>query len=119
MHNVAIVFDPDYSSSLEKLAFHTPVWLIDTPANRAAAEDVWRASVDWPHMTVTLFRPPANHVTKREWSALLAEIAIRERTVEAVDAIGAPLTLMARAALVDAGYARFDETATGFKAKKF
>ena len=36
---VAIVFDENYSSQLEKTAFHTPVWLIDTPENRAAAEE--------------------------------------------------------------------------------
>jgi len=43
--SVAIVFAEDYSSQLEKLAFHTPVWLIDTPENRTAAEEAWRTAV--------------------------------------------------------------------------
>jgi len=35
---VAIVVDPHYSAHLEALADQMPVWIADTPRNRAAAE---------------------------------------------------------------------------------
>jgi hypothetical protein len=109
--NVAVVFTPDFSERLEKLAFHTPVWLIETPENRAAAQSVWLHAVEWPHMRVTLFRP------REEWRTLLAQIAI-EHAVDHLDVTGTPLTDAAREALQDAGFARIDATAEGFRARK-
>jgi hypothetical protein len=114
--NIAIVFDSDFSQQLEKLAFRAPVWLVDTPQNRAAAETVNHAAVEWPHISVTIFRPLES--TKEDWRSLLEQITLRERTLEAVDVIGAPLTLVARAALAESGLARFDETESGFRARR-
>lgn len=109
---LVIVFDEDYSAQLERLAFHTPVWLVDTPANRAAAEDAWRAAIEWPHITVTLFR-------RQEWDTLLEQISFQEkRPVDAMEVIGEPLSDPARLALNDAGFDRFDETDHGFRARK-
>lgn len=116
--NVAVVFEPDYSAQLERLAFRTPVWLVDTPANRAAAEEAWRAAVEWPHITVTLFRPPDEQPAREDWQALIDQIEFKEGSVESLEAIGTPFTLMARAVLIGAGFTRFDETATGFRAKR-
>ena len=116
--SVAVVFETDYSAQLERLAFHTPVWLIDTSENRAAAESMWRKAVDWPHLVVTLFRAPAAQPTREDWRVLLAEIAMNERAFEAIESIGAPLTPVAHAAMVEAGFARFDETTTGFRARR-
>lgn len=107
-----IVFDEDYSTELEKLAFHTPVWLVDTPANRNAAEQAWHAAIEWPHITVTLFR-------RQEWDTLLEQIVFQaRRTVETMDVIAAPLTDPARAAFRDAGFERLEETDLGFRAKR-
>jgi hypothetical protein len=115
---VAVVFAPDYAAELEKLAFRMPVWLVDTPVNHRAAEDAWRAALEWPHVTVTLFRPPPAHPTRDEWTALLEQISLRERAVEAIEVIGTPMSVAARAVLVEAGFARFDETPNGFKARR-
>ena len=112
------MFEPDYSAQLERLAFHTPVWLIDTPENRTAAEDVWRKAVDWPHLVVTLFRAPAAQPTGDDWRTLLAEIAMNERSFEALESIGVALTPITYNAMVEAGFARFDETPTGFRARR-
>lgn len=116
---VAVVFDPDYSASLERLAFHTPVWLVDTPENRIAAEEVWRKAVEWPHLVVTLFRAPSGQPTGEDWRTLLAEIATRERSFEALESIGETLSPDAHASMVDAGFTRFDETPTGFRARRW
>jgi hypothetical protein len=108
--SVAVVLAEDYSSQLEKLAFHTPVWMIDTPENRSAAEIAWHAAIEWPHISVTLFR-------KTDWSSLLRQIALHERH-DALDVIGAPLTDEARDALETAGFVRVEETAGGFRARR-
>jgi hypothetical protein len=108
--SVAIVFAEDYSGQLEKLAFHTPVWLIDTPENRNAAEDAWRTAVEWPHITVTLFR-------EDDWRILLELIALREK-FDLVEAIDTFLTPHARDALEAAGFVRIEETASGFRARR-
>ena len=116
--SIAIVFNPDFSSELEKLAFRTPVWIVDTPPNHAAAEEAWRAAVEWPHITVTLFRPPENEPTIDDFHALLGQISIREFSVDVLEVYGAPLTLGARAAIEETGLAKFEETETGFRARR-
>lgn len=110
--NVAVVFVEDFSERLEKVAFHSPVWLVDTPPNRAAAEDAWRAAVEWPHITVTLFR------ATDDWRTLLHQIELHDRSVDAMEVIGSSLTAAIRAALVGAGFTKFDETSGGFRAKR-
>ena len=109
--SIAIVFAEDYSGALERLAFHTPVWLVDTPANREAAEQAWHAANEWPHISVTLFRPD------HDWSALLDQIALHEK-FDVVEAIGAPLAPSARDALEGAGFVRIEETESGFRARR-
>lgn len=108
--SVAIVFAEDFSALLEKLAFHTPVWMIDTPANRAAAEQAWRTAVEWPHITVTLFR-------EDDFQILLGQIALRER-FEVVEAIGTMLTPRVRDALEASGFVRIEQTDSGFRARR-
>ena len=109
--SVAIVFAEDFSAQLEKLSFHTPVWLIDTPENRSAAEEAWQRAIEWPHISVTLFR-------RDDWQALLDQIALQKRPVDAIEVIGVPLTNVARSTLEEAGYVRFEETANGFRVKR-
>jgi hypothetical protein len=108
---VAIVFVDDFSTQLEKLSFHTPVWLVDTPENRAAAEAAWQRAIEWPHISVTLFR-------RDDWQALLDQIALQNRPADAIEIIGTPLTPVARTALEEAGFARFDETGNGFRVRR-
>lgn len=110
--SVAIVFADDFSAQLEKLSFHTPVWLADTPANHTAAEEAWQRAIEWPHISVTLFRP------REEWRPLLDQIALRERGVDAIEVIGRPLADDARAELTAAGFVRFEEMGGGFRARK-
>ena len=108
--SVAVVFDPDFSTSLEKVAFHTPVWMIDTPENRSAAEQAWRTAIDWPHISVTLF-------SDYDWTTLLYQISLNER-FEMLEVLGSPLSPEARNALLSAGFERIEETAHGFRARR-
>lgn len=107
--SVAIVFTPDFSAELQKLAFRTPVWLIDTPANRGAAEIEWHNATEWPHISVTLFR------AEDDLKTLLKQIELQARGVDAIEVIG---TLPQPAVLAGAGFTRVDETANGFRARR-
>lgn len=109
--NVAIVFAPDFSERLPKLAFHTTVWLVETPENRAAAEVEWLRAVEWPHIAVTLFR------AEQPFRALLDQVALHH-DVDAIEVIGTAPGDEARTALQNAGFQRIDETAEGFRARK-
>ena len=109
--NVAVVFTPDYSEHLQRLAFHTPVWIVETPENRAAAEEAWLRAVDWPHIDVTVFR---SNETLR---TLLAQVVLQHE-VDAVDVIGATIDDTAREMLAEAGFPRVEPTADGFRARK-
>lgn len=115
--NVAVVFARDYSAELERLAFHTPVWIAETPENRGAAEDAWRAAVEWPHISVTLFRAPDGEPAREDWRTLVDQISV-ERGIDGIDVIGVPLSPLALDALREVGFAKFEETAEGFRAKK-
>jgi hypothetical protein len=108
--SVAVVFDPDFSSSLEKVAFHTPVWMVDTPENRTAAEHAWRKAIEWPHISVTLF-------SDKDWTTLLYQVSLNER-FDMLEVLGTPLTSEAREALENAGFVRIEETASGFRARR-
>jgi len=108
--SVAVVFAEDFSSHLEKLSFHTPVWMVDTPANRTAAEAAWMQAIEWPHISVTLFRPV-------EWQTLLEQVALQEK-FDVVEAIGAELTPQVREVLESAGFVRIEQTASGFRARR-
>ena len=107
-----IAFAEDFSAELEKVSFHTPVWLADTPANHTAAEEAWQRAIEWPHISVTLFRPD------EDWTELLGQIALQRRGVDGIDVIGGSLTPEAKAALTAAGFTRFEDTTNGFRARR-
>ena len=118
MRLVTVVFTDDYSEELEKTAFRSAVWLADTPANHTAAEAAWHAAVEWPHIAVTLFRPPAANPNREEWQSLLAQMRLQGRSFDVMDVIGSQLTDAAREALAESGFTRLDETTDGFRARK-
>ena len=39
---VTVVLDPDFGDKLRALPAGEPVWAVDTPANRAVGEAIWR-----------------------------------------------------------------------------
>ena len=116
--SIAIVFAEDFSAQLEQLSFHTPVWLVDTAENRAAAEAAWQRAIEWPHISVTLFRSPSVKPSRDDWRALLDQIALHERSVDSIEIFGQTLTNAARAALSEGGFERFEDTAGGFRVRR-
>ena len=53
---VAVVLDPEYGNHLAVLADEKPVWIVDAPANRAAAEALWASkSTKSAELSLTTF----------------------------------------------------------------
>jgi hypothetical protein len=103
---VAIVFDTEFGERLATLAMRMPVWIVESVTNRAAVSEAWNRATEWPHISVTVFRPPD------DLKHLLPQIGHPQR----VDVIGLPLTDEAREALRAAGFTKIAETNDGFRA---
>ena len=103
---VAIVFDRQFGDRLATLVMRTPVWIVESNANRAAISEASNRATEWPHISVTVFRPPG------DLKHLLSQIGQPKR----VDVIGLPLSDDAKEALTDAGFTKIAETSEGFRA---
>jgi hypothetical protein len=104
---VAIVFDREFGDRLGELAMRMPVWIVESNANRPAVAAAWNRASEWPHISVTVFRPPG------DLRLLLTQIGQPQR----VDVIGMRLKEEVREILTDAGFATVVETSDGFRAK--
>jgi hypothetical protein len=103
---VAIVFDRELGDRLGELAMRMPVWIVESNANRPAVAAAWNRASEWPHISVTVFRPPG------DLRLLLTQIGQPQR----VDVIGMRLKDEVRDALMAAGFTKFVETSDGFRA---
>jgi hypothetical protein len=112
---VALVLAPDFRDRLQKLAFRMPVWIVETPENRRAAQEVWRMADEWPQINVTVFHGMPSK--REEWLEQLRLIDLHGR-MSAIEVIGGEMTLPARAALTELGFTKFEETADGFRARR-
>jgi len=103
---VAIVFDAEFGDRLSGLVMRMPVWIVESAANRPAVSEAWNRATEWPHISVTVFRPPD------DLKNLLSQIGHPQR----VDVIGMLLSDDAREALHAAGFTKIVETSDGFRA---
>src|SRR5437762_9411726 len=103
---VAIVFDAEFGDRLAGLVMRTPVWIVESSANRTAVAEAMNRATEWPHISVTVFR------SRDDLKHLLSQVGHPQR----VDVIGLPLSNDAREAMRAAGFTRIVETSEGFRA---
>ena len=103
---VAIVFDREFGDRLLTLAMRTPVWIVESSANRTAVAEAMNRATEWPHISVTVFRPTD------ELKHLLSQIGHPQR----VDVIGLSLSDAVREAMRGAGFTDVVRTSDGFRA---
>lgn len=61
-HRLFIVLEQEFGDRLLELNRSGPVWIVDTPVNRAAAERVWSANPNCAHLDgVTTFKIDVSH----------------------------------------------------------
>jgi|SRR5438270_7160135 len=103
---VAIVFDREFGDRLLTLVMRTPVWIIESEANRPVVSEAWNRATEWPHISVTVFRPID------DLKNVLSQIGHPQR----VDVIGLQLSDDVREAMRAGGFTKIAQTADGFRA---
>jgi hypothetical protein len=103
---VTIVFDAEFGDRLLTMVMRTPVWIVESSANRSAVAEAMNRATEWPHISVTVFRPTD------DLKHLLSQIGHAQR----VDVIGLRLSDDVREAMRGAGFTNVVETSDGFRA---
>jgi hypothetical protein len=123
-YTVGIVVDPAFGDHLGALAQRMPVWVVDTPANRATAEAHWRAHPGASAATgLTTFRVDIEDRPER-WCAEVLGTVVEHHGVYSHDPpvtvlliIGARPGPDLREALAGFGFACLADTPDGFEAR--
>ena len=122
-YTVTVVLDRNYGDRLSDLPAGQPVWIVDTPPNREAAEKQWAQHPGGDHLTgVTTFKSAENQSAEAMLIGEFDTIDMHHDVYPAnppytvVDVIGAQLTNEVKAKLSEFGFADFEATAAGFRA---
>lgn len=118
---VAIVVDRNFGDKLVSLADQMPVWIVDTPVNRAAAESFWCQTAEEVRSLVTTFSVDGNDASA--WCcAILPQVDLhhgeysQSPTYDSVEVFGTSATAELRDAFSEYGFTISFERADGFRA---
>jgi len=122
-YKVYVVVDRAFGDRLHELRTSIPVWIVDTPLNRAAALRRSKEHSEETHLTgVTIFRD-SEAMSPEE--LLLSEVETIDLhhgsyssnpSYEVVEVLGTPLTERIKAVLSEYGLTQFRSNASGFSA---
>lgn len=117
---MALVLDPEFGERLQGLVEHAPVWALNSPTNRTAAEWLWEKEPD-TRKRITLFDVPDFPLDTQEFIGVVASIVAQrskhgEPPLEHVEVIGMDLFPDLNGALLEFGFRMVEPTVRGFKA---
>lgn len=122
---VVLVLEPEYGEKLAQLATDSEVWVVDTPTNRAAASEYWKQnSTHLARLGITTFKFSPDASRLETFLAILETVDLHHAGYSSNPAyselgiIGLPLTRPAIQALRELGFAKFESSAEGFRAKR-
>jgi hypothetical protein len=122
-YKVLVVVDAEFGSRLAELPPDHPVWIVDTPANRAAAQQRWAERRNDTHLTgVTVFNTAAECSPEDNLLAQLGTIDLHHGSYSAdppytiLEVIGTPLSERIRSELSQCGFDDFCSSDVGFRA---
>jgi hypothetical protein len=124
-YTVAVVLETEFGESLFEIAARMPVWIVDTPRNRAAAERHWAEHPELPHtLGVTTFKVD-RAAPAEDWLAdVLSSLDLHHGEYShdppygAIEVFGATLTMGLRGAFAEFGLDELVERPGGFVAKR-
>lgn len=118
---VVVVVDPDIGAGLAALAARASVWVADTPANRAAADQIWTRAAGEAH-EVTTFRVDPD-TAPGAWCAGVLPVIMDHHGGDGphpragvLEVVGAALDPELAAALAAHGFTRLAPTEAGIRA---
>lgn len=122
-YRVLVVVDREYGQRLTALTQEGPVWIVDTPANRGVAQEIWDAEPNRSHLQgVTTFKFPEDGSSEDILVNELNTIDLHHGKYSAsppysvLDVIGTAMTPRLRTELGQFGFNEFQETPHGFRA---
>ena len=122
-YRVFVVLDRDYGDRLPSLAGNEPVWIVDTPTNRAAAQAFWASRPHRDHLDgVTTFRvsddcsPENALINELETIDMHHGVHSANPPYTVVEVIGAQISDEIRNKLSQFGFNQFEATQKGFRA---
>jgi len=122
-YTVTVVLDREYGERLSELPVGAPVWIVDTPANRAAAEKLWAERHDESHLTgITTFTTNADISAEDLLIDEFDTIDLHHGSYSAdppytiVNVIGVQLSETIKTELSEYGFNEFQPMRAGFKA---
>jgi hypothetical protein len=122
-YRVFVVLDREYGESLSELAASGPVWIVDTPTNRDAAQRIWTADPNRSHLDgITTFKTADASSPETALIEQLDTIDLHHGTYSAnppytvLEIIGTTISERTRAELSQFGFDQFQGTAEGFRA---
>jgi hypothetical protein len=124
-YKVFIVVDRSFGAKLSELERSTPVWIVDTPANKTVVQRFWIEHSDESHLTgVTTFgdlpslSPEDLLLGKMEAIELHHGSYSADPPFTVIEVFGTQLTENARKRLSEYGFAEFHPTQTGYLATR-
>jgi hypothetical protein len=124
-YSVSVVLDRAFGSRLSELLALGPVWIVESPVNRASAEKLWAQSPTRSHLDgVTTFKAAESDSPEEMLIGNLGTIDLHHGFYSAdppytvLDVFGVRLTARIEAALTDLGFDSFPPTTDGFRATR-
>ena len=123
INKVILVVDKDYGPRLPSLVGTGAIWIIDTEANRMAAEECWRLNPEPKReVTVTTFKYPLEDTARETCLHILNVVDLHHGEYSGgysvLEIIGAPMSKSLRTAITKLGFNTFVKTAEGFRASR-
>ncbi len=122
-YRVFVVVDREYGQRLTDLTQECPVWVVDTPVNRAVAQQIWGAEPNRGHLQgITTFKFREDGSPEDILVNELDTIDLHHGKYSAnppytvLDVIGAAITPRLRTELGQFGFDEFQQTPYGFRA---
>ena len=122
-YRVFVVLDREYGDRLSELAQTGPVWIVDTPLNRTAAQKIWAIDPNRSHLDgVTTFKTGDDSSPEDGLINELDTIDLHHGTYSAdppytvLEVIGAEMTERVKMGLSEFGFNEIQTTAEGFRA---
>jgi len=122
-YRVFVVLDREFREQLSRLVEKSPVWIVDTPKNRAAAQSIWSANASRsPLVGVTTFKarddssPEDVLISKLETVDLHHGVYPRIHPYTVVEVIGTGISDRVKENFAEFGFDQFEPTSEGFRA---
>ena len=121
-YRVFVVLDREYGVRVLELARSGPVWIVDTPQNRAVTKNLWAAHPNRNHPEgVTTFKAGDDCSSEETLINELDTINLHHGSYSAdppytiLEVIGTPISERLKAELSHYGFSEFQATGEGFR----